>query len=163
VADIKGNILYKIWYDSKIVYVGRTKQPLQNRLRGHFFKKPMHRDIDIFSTTKVEYTVFQGEADMYLYEVYFINLYKPNYNYDDKSWDELTVTLPEVEWSEYTIKLMDKWKKQITEADYMRKVKQERSLRVYEEKHELRKQRRIGELSEEDYWVAIDKIDGLIM
>lgn len=39
--------LYKIYYDDVLVYLGRTKQPLQTRLRGHFFKKPMHRVIDI--------------------------------------------------------------------------------------------------------------------
>ncbi len=38
-------ILYKIYDDKGIIYLGRTKQKLQDRLRGHFFKKPMQREI----------------------------------------------------------------------------------------------------------------------
>ena len=37
--------LYRIYYGDDIVYIGRAKQPLQNRIRGHLFAKPMHRTI----------------------------------------------------------------------------------------------------------------------
>ena len=52
----KGFILYRIWYGNCLAYVGRTKQPLQARIRGHMFAKPMHRAIDIHNVTKIEYT-----------------------------------------------------------------------------------------------------------
>ena len=39
----QGYILYRIYYGDDLVYLGRTKQPLQSRIRGHLFKKPMHR------------------------------------------------------------------------------------------------------------------------
>ena len=50
---VQGFIVYRIWYDSHIVYVGRTKQPLQSRIRGHLFNKPMHRTIDINHVSKI--------------------------------------------------------------------------------------------------------------
>lgn len=46
-ANPKGFILYRIWYGDNLVYLGRTKQPLQSRIHGHLFKKPMHRSINI--------------------------------------------------------------------------------------------------------------------
>ena len=44
---IQGFIIYRIWYGDILVYLGRTKQPLQSRIHGHLFKKPMHRSISI--------------------------------------------------------------------------------------------------------------------
>ena len=42
--------IYKIFYDSPtgefIAYLGRTKQPINARLNGHFFQKPFHKLID---------------------------------------------------------------------------------------------------------------------
>lgn len=92
-GKIQGFILYRIWYGNDLVYLGRTKQPLQTRLHGHFFKKPMHRSISINLVTKIEYAMFPTESDMNLYEIYFINLWKPALNIDDKCKDELTVLL----------------------------------------------------------------------
>lgn len=43
-SKIQGFILYRIWYGDSLVYLGRTKQPLQSRIHGHLFKKPMHRE-----------------------------------------------------------------------------------------------------------------------
>lgn len=111
---MKGFILYKIYYKDLLVYIGRTKQDLQQRLRGHFFAKPMQRKIDIFKVTQIEYAEFETEADMYLYEVYYINKYHPPLNVDDRAKDKLTVTLPLVMWREFNCKLMDKWKSEIS-------------------------------------------------
>lgn len=65
------------------------------------FAKPMHRAIDIHNVTKIEYTELRTEADMNLYEIYFINLWNPPLNVDDKARDSLTITLPELEWTEF--------------------------------------------------------------
>jgi hypothetical protein len=97
------------------VYLGRTKQPIADRIRGHFFSKPMHRKIDINVVSKIEIAKCKSEADMYLYEIYYINLLKPALNRDDKAHDEMSVHLPELEFLEYKPKLMDKWKEQISE------------------------------------------------
>lgn len=53
----KGFILYRIWYGDHLAYLGRTKQPLRARIRGHMFNKPMHRSIDIHNVTKIEYAI----------------------------------------------------------------------------------------------------------
>lgn len=55
---VQGFLVYRVWYGDTLVYVGRTKQPLQDRIRGHLFQKPMHRTIAIEQVTKIEY----GEA-----------------------------------------------------------------------------------------------------
>lgn len=138
----KTHTLYRIWYDDEIVYLGRTNQPLQSRLHGHFFKKPMHREIDIFKVTKIEKTEFSTIADMYLYEIYFINVYKPYLNKDDKASDELSVDLPEVQWVRFEPPLMDKWKSQIQERDSANKetlaVLERRKKQLEKEIHDLR-------------------------
>lgn len=104
-------ILYKIYYGDKLVYVGRTKQELKNRLRGHFFgNNAMTKKIDIFQTTKIEYCVCNSEADMNLMEIYLICKYKPCINKDDVPKDDLTINLPEPKFYLYWDNIIDKWK-----------------------------------------------------
>jgi excinuclease UvrABC nuclease subunit len=99
------------------MYLGRTKQDLQQRIRGHFFSKFMHRKIDIYHTTKIEYAECKTEADLYLYEVYYINKYHPPLNVDDRAKDQLTVQLPEIEWKIFECRLIEKWKSKISEEE----------------------------------------------
>lgn len=150
-SKIQGFILYRIWYEDTLVYLGRTKQPLQTRIHGHLFKKPMHRSISINLVTKIEYTEFPTEADMNLYEIYFINLWKPLLNIDDKCKDELTVHLPDVKWKPFTTSLWDKWEKEIMAMDkeYQMK-KQEKAAKVEMDRFMRRKWHR-GEITEKEY------------
>lgn len=128
-ASPKGFILYRIYYGSHIVYVGRTKQPLQSRIHGHMFAAPMHKSINIHHVSKIEYTILQTEADMNLYEIYYINLWKPDLNVDDKARDNLTLSLPEHEWTEFVPVNWEKWKEQIPE-DSLRSWKKYRDKRI---------------------------------
>ncbi len=116
-ASPKGYILYRIWYGNHLAYLGRTKQPLQARIRGHMFAAPMHRAIDIHNVTLIEYTELPTEADMNLYEIYFINLWKPPLNVDDKARDDLTLTLPDLEWKEFVPARWEEWKKELRSED----------------------------------------------
>lgn len=116
-ASPKGFILYRIYYGEHMAYLGRTKQPLQARIRGHMFAAPMHRAIDIHNVTKIEYTELSTEADMNLYEVYLINLWKPPLNVDDKAMDSLTMRLPELEWKEFHPSRWDEWKSELNPDD----------------------------------------------
>lgn len=111
------NTLYRIYYGDMLMYVGRTHQKLARRLHGHFFGAPMHRKLDIFLTTKVEYAECETEADMYLYEIYYINRDKPPANRDDRARDELSVSLPELDWREGDMRLFGKWKEEIAARD----------------------------------------------
>lgn len=155
----KKHILYKIYYDDVLVYLGRTNQPLQTRLRGHFFKKPMHRVIDINQVTRVEHAEFPPEADMYLYEIYYINLFKPCFNVDDRACDDLTVTLPEVEFVPYTCPLFEKWKEEINQNnDEHQKRLDEWYYEIPQKRSILQKQKRNNEITEEEYWERIDAL-----
>lgn len=151
-SNFGGFTLYRIFYGDSIVYLGRTMQPLQNRIRGHLFKKPMHRVIHIEQVTKIEYTTFQSEADMFLYEIYFINLWKPALNRDDLAPDELSVALPDVEWKEFKTPLWEKWRKKIAESDTEIEHRRQRKAIAFEKDREMRQKRRSGEISEDEYW-----------
>lgn len=154
----KTHILYKIYYGDTLVYLGRTNQPLQTRLRGHFFKKPMHRTIDINQVTRIEYTEFPTEADMFLYEVYYINKLKPPLNVDDRALDNLTVSLPEKTFEEFDCQLMDKWKCELeAQASEWQNLKDE-YYSIPEKISILRMQYKSGEISEEEYQNQRDEL-----
>lgn len=135
----KNYILYKIYYEEYLLYLGRTKQPLQDKLRNHFFKTSIARPINIEQVTKIEYAKFKSVADLYLYEIYYINKLKPSLNRDDKAKDELTVSLPEVIWMQFETQLIEKWKVKIAERD--KKDEEKRYLKI-QIKDEKRKKKR---------------------
>lgn len=120
----KGFILYRIWYGNNIVYIGRTKRPLQARIHGHMFASPMHRAIDIHNVTQIEYVMLPTEADMNLYEIYFINLWKPPLNVDDKAKDSLTIALPELKWKTFIPTNWDNWKTKIGQDELLGSYKE---------------------------------------
>lgn len=155
-GKIQGFILYRIWYGNTLVYLGRTKQPLQSRIRGHLFKKPMHRSISINLVTKIEYAEFHTESDMNLYEIYFINLWKPPLNIDDKCKDELTVHLPDVEWNTFNTPLWDKWKREIDAVDKEYQMKKQEKAAKLEMDRIMRGKWHSGELTEEEYYKYLD-------
>lgn len=157
--ETQGFILYRIFYGDTLIYLGRTKQPLQNRIRGHLFKKPMHRSIEINLVSKIEYAKFQTEADMNLYEVYFINLWKPPLNIDDKCKDHLTVSLPEVQWTEFETPLWEKWKEEIKKNDDQYTMKIQEKAAAKELVRIMRKKWHNGEITEEDYYDFKEKMD----
>lgn len=156
-ANPKGYILYRIWYGDSLVYLGRTKQPLQSRIHGHLFKKPMHRSINIELVTKIEYTEFQTESDMNLYEIYFINLWKPTLNVDDKCKDDLSVRLPDVEWKVFITHLWDKWKNEIHVIDDAYRMKQNEKTARFEIDRLMRKKWHDGEITEDAYYDYLEK------
>lgn len=158
-SKIQGFILYRIWYGDVLVYLGRTKQPRQSRIHGHLFKKPMHRSISINLVTKIEYAEFQTEADMNLYEIYFINLWKPPLNIDDKCKDELTAHLPDVEWKIFTTHLWDKWKNEITIMDNEYQMKKQEKMAKFEMDRIMRDKWRTGEITEGEYYKYLNSSD----
>lgn len=112
-ASPVGFLVYRIYYGEHIAYVGRTKQPLQSRMRGHMFAKAMHKNISIHNVSKIEYTECKSQADMYLYEIYYICKWKPVLNRDDKPLDDLTLELPELSWKEFIPSNWEQWKKEL--------------------------------------------------
>ena len=155
-SKIQGFILYRIWYGDTLVYLGRTKQPLQSRIHGHLFKKPMHRSISINLVTKIEYAEFRTEADMNLYEIYFINLWKPPLNIDDKCNDELTIQLPDAEWKIFTAPLWNKWEKEVSAVDKEYQMRRQEKAAQFELDRIMRKKWHSGEITEEEYYKYLD-------
>lgn len=149
---IQGFILYRFFYGETLIYLGRTKQLLQNRIRGHLFQKPMHRSICINQVTKIDYAEFSTEADMNLYEIYYINLWKPPLNIDDKCWDNLTVQLPDVEWKEFTTPLWNKWKEEVEKKDSSYTMRKKEKAAAVELVRVMRKKWHDGEITEEEYY-----------
>lgn len=153
----KTHTLYKIYYGDTLVYLGRTNQPLQTRLRGHFFKKPMHRTIDINQVSRIEYAEFPTEADMFLYEIYLINLLKPTFNVDDRAQDNLTIALPEKVFKEFECSLMDKWKSELKAQENEWQNLKDEYYSIPEKISILRMQYKSGEISEEEFLDQKDK------
>ena len=136
------NTLYRIYYNCGLMYIGRTRQPLNRRLHGHFHKKPMHREIDPRSVVKIECANLPTEADMYLYEIYYINKLHPALNCDDKARDNLTVALPELDWKEHGPHRMEKWKEGVERMDKAEAEQRQRKLEGWQADHDRRANRR---------------------
>jgi len=154
---IKGFILYRIFYESQMVYLGRTKQSLQDRIRGHIFKRPMHRDIDINFVTKIEYAEFKTEADMDVYEIYFINEFKPTLNRDDKAQDKLSFSLPCVEWRPFDTHLWGKWKEKINADIAKEEMKHKAKIENSNQRRIMRGKWHSGEISEKEYYEFLER------
>lgn len=148
---IQGFLVYRVWYGNALVYVGRTKQPLQDRIRGHLFQRPMHRTIDIAQVTKIEYAEFKTEADMNLYEIYFILKEHPPLNVDDKAKDFPTVELPPVEWKEFSTRLWDKWTDELERKAGEREKLLRRYHQIPEDIRVVRSKYRTGEIDIDEY------------
>lgn len=155
---MKTHAVYRIYYGDSLVYVGRTNQPLQARIRGHLFAKPMHRILDIKQIGRIEYHEFEREADMNLYEIYFILTLKPPLNVDDKTRDYPTVTLPDVAWETFSTPLWDKWKKELLEAEESGKAARRRLHEIPQEVHVIRSQYRMGQITEDEKDDAIERL-----
>ena len=153
------NLIYKIFYDDQIMYIGRTKQPLQSRLRGHFFSRPMLKILDAALTTKIEYAACQTTADMYLYEIYYINKLKPPINYDDRANDELTVNLPELKWIEYECPLLNKWRNELLEIENKQKLKKQKEQEQFKQRREMRLKHKNKIISDDEYENLLDEME----
>lgn len=156
-SENKQRIVYRIYYGDKLVYIGRTSQPLQNRIRTHIMGTPMVRKLEIDKISKIEYVNLKTEADMFLYEIYFINLWHPKLNRDDKAKDELTVSLPDVEWKEFSTKLWENWKQKVKDQTTEAQLRKETRAQLMSKREEMRNKWKSGEISEEEYYEFIDE------
>ena len=145
-------ILYKIYSENCLLYIGTTMQPLQTRLHGHFFKEPMHRGIYIDCVTRIEYAELSSEADAKVYEIYFINKLKPVLNRDNKVQDKLTISLPALPFREYNFELLKAWKDEIHLLDMHDSQKKKRKQQLLIEHYRKEK-----EIYSDPYLTNIEK------
>lgn len=158
------HMLYKIYYrgssgEDILVYLGRTNQPLQNRLRGHLFSKPMHRKLEIEQISRIEYAEFKTAADMNLYEIYYILMLKPPLNVDDKTRDDLTVTLPDVQFQPFQPPLWEKWRQQLREQRDREEAARHSIEDTQLQMKIVRMQYRMGNITEEERNERLEKLD----
>jgi len=73
----------------------------------------MYKPIGLEQISKIEYAECKTEADMYVLEIYLINILKPVKNCDDKSLSKLTIKVEDyLEWKIWDKpKLIEKWKR----------------------------------------------------
>lgn len=64
--------IYRLYKNNTIVYIGKSKC-IKSRLKSHIKEK----DVDSF-----DFTISNNESDKNLYELYYIDKYKPLYNKD---------------------------------------------------------------------------------
>ena len=100
---VRKNIVDKVYYvyrfldeNNKIIYVGKTGD-LKSRIRGHFAKG--HLPKKCYSNVKnIEACKITNETNCAIYEIYYINKYKPKYNKIHKYKDRIILDLSELEW-----------------------------------------------------------------
>ena len=108
--------------------------------------------IDPEKVSVVEYAMCKSEADMCLYEVYYINMFHPVLNDDAKASDDLTVSLPPLVFMQFPMKsYLDEWRRNSRER-IMEKEEKDRMIGTEGRLIEGYKQRYLnGEISREDY------------
>lgn len=95
---------------------------------------------------------------MNLYEIYYILKEKPPLNVDDKTRDELTVSLPELEWAEFRTPLWEKWMRELRKIEDERGKMKRRSIDIPQEMRVLRSRWKMGEITEDEYWAQKDAL-----
>lgn len=89
--------------DEKCSYVGYTGQTLDKRISQHMEKG--HLDKSCYNSIhKIEYKKYKTKADAQIFEVYYINKFKPRYNKLNKQNDNLTIELEDDQnWKTYRV------------------------------------------------------------
>ena len=112
---VRQNIIYKIYFSNKCVFIGWADSNLTNILRVLFFGTKDQQGMDITRVSKIEYAVLPSKADCFIYQTYLVNKLKPLYNKTFKARDSISsdIVLPELNFLTYNDPVMDKWRKQV--------------------------------------------------
>ncbi len=82
-------------HKNQVIYVGLTARPLKQRVKEHSAEQ-LQAD-----THHIDFATVSSEADMRMYELYYINKYRPKYNKRDLYFDGHSVKLPELIFQPY--------------------------------------------------------------
>lgn len=100
-----GNFIYRFLDENnEIIYIGKT-QNMYARMCGHYTPNGGASILPDTSEIKaIQYFSTKTVSDSIVYEAYLIAKYKPKYNKEFKSDDELTIQLDEsgIVWNAYT-------------------------------------------------------------
>jgi predicted transcriptional regulator len=89
--------------EERIIYIGKTNN-IKNRISQHLSKGHLSQEC-YNEINHIEYAEIDNKTNCCLYEVYYINKYKPKYNKRHKYEDINIIELPELSW-----KTLDKLK-----------------------------------------------------
>lgn len=120
----------------------------------------MHRAIAISQVTKIEYATFETEADMNLYEIYFILKWHPPLNVDDKTRDYPTIELPDVAWTEFKTHLWEKWLDELERRpEREQRIRRRCYIEIPQELSVLRSLKTTGELDEDGFFEKRERLE----
>ena len=98
----KTNIIYRYFNKhNEVIYVGLTARPLNKRVKEH------QAELLQTETDHIDFAEVKSEADMRMYELYYINKYRPKYNKRDLYFDGHNLQLPELIFIPYIEKNTD--------------------------------------------------------
>lgn len=88
--------------ENNILYVGKTKNSLNNRIRQHFSENG-HLDKKCYEKVSfIEYIELKNKIEMDIKELYYINKWKPIFNSKDKNDEDFDFTIEEnSKWKAY--------------------------------------------------------------
>jgi hypothetical protein len=87
-------IYFFISKENKPIYIGKTRQKIKDRMNAHnHLPCECYSDVD-----KICYGEVESEADLAIYETYYINKYKPKYNTMLKYNDKVNIKLPDLKF-----------------------------------------------------------------
>jgi excinuclease UvrABC nuclease subunit len=98
---MKGYVYRFLNNQGDIIYVGKTND-MKRRMRQHFLRGHLPKEC-YKKTNEVQYIKFKSELESSIYEIYYINKFKPIFNKKDKF---RTLDVPEIlkenhNWSKY--------------------------------------------------------------
>ncbi|MGN1327075.1 MAG: GIY-YIG nuclease family protein [Clostridia bacterium] len=83
--------------DNNIIYVGKTTKSMKKRMNGH-----KHCPKQCYKERKeIQYAELETEADLFIYEVYYINKYMPKYNKATKYQQSPQGQIVGLVWKDY--------------------------------------------------------------
>jgi hypothetical protein len=89
--------------NDNVLYVGKTTKKLKYRLSGHY-----HLPKDCYTKiSSIEYCTLFSKIDMDLYELYYINKYKPQYNSFGVCNDTPSNCMKDVKWKRLSSNIVD--------------------------------------------------------
>lgn len=78
--------------NDEVIYVGLTARPIAKRVKEHEVEELQKE------TARIEYSTVESAADMRMYELFYINKYKPKYNKRDLYKDGVNLSIPELKF-----------------------------------------------------------------
>lgn len=109
----------------EVVYVGKTRQPLEDRIHRHFGSGGHLQKAQLATVTKVEFLELKSRVEMDIVELYYINLWRPIFNTQAKYEEEFSLDNREGDcWVEFEFTVKEETAVE-TEKDFPSKMRVE--------------------------------------